>query len=198
MLAAVGEWLKNIVLVVLFASFLDLLLPSSGMQRFVRVILGLLILLAVLSPVIDLLQGRLVPEPLPALSGQTKAAGEKVADGVQRVVRERDRLAVEQYKKDLVRQMRAVVMAVDGVADARVSVELAQATAERPGAVARVIVDVLPGPAAEDRKVAKVEIGQAADRRDSELRAVVRDKVVRTVCELYQLSAGQVEVRKMN
>jgi stage III sporulation protein AF len=197
MLAAISEWLKNIILVVLFGSFLDLLLPSSGMQRFVRVILGLFILLAVLTPVIDLLQGRIMPEPLPAIGGQSKAAGDRVSGGAERVVRERDRLAVEQYKKDLARQIRAVVMAVDGVADARVAVELAQA-ADRPFAVAKVIVYVQPGLVAEDRKVARVEIGPAAGVRESELKAAVRDKVVRTVCELYQLSAGQVEVRKMS
>ena len=196
-MAAVTDWVRNIVMVVLFASFLELLLPSSGMQRFVRVIMGLLILLAILGPVVDILQSRAAPE-VPALAGQSGPAADRVRSGTEAVVRERDRLAVELYRKDLARQLRAVVASVDGVADARVAVELAQDAGGRAGALGKVIVYVQPGLTADDRKVARISLGKSGEARTAELRPVLRDKIVRTVCELYQLSAAQVEVAKMN
>ncbi len=196
MLAAITDWVRNIALVVLFASFLELLLPTSGMQRFVRVIMGLLILLAILTPVVDALQGHRLPD-VPALSGQSGPAADRVRSGAEAVVRERDRLTVELYKKDLARQIRAVVTAVVGVADARVAVAVRQAD-RRAGALDKVVVYVLPGLAAEERKAAKFAAGTDGDARSAELRPALRDKIARTVCELYQLPAAQVEVTKMH
>lgn len=194
MVAAVTDWVRNIVMVVLFASFLELLLPSSSMQRFVRVIMGLLILLAILSPVIDVLQSRAAPE-VPALGGAGGPAADRVQSGSAAVVRERDRLAVEFYRKDLARQIRAVVTAIDGVADARVAVEVAGADNGRLG---KVIVYVLPGLAAEDRKVARVTVAQGEGQRQPELRPALREKIIRAVCEIYQLPVEQVTVVRMN
>ncbi len=197
MLAAVTDWVRNIVMVVLFASFLELLLPSSGMQRFVRVIMGLLILLAILGPVVDILQSRVAPE-LPALAGRSGPAADRVRSGTETVVRERDRLAAEHYRKDLARQIRAVAVSVDGVADARVAVELARNEGGRAGALGKVTVYVQPGLTADDRKVARITIDRGGEARTAELRASTRDKIVRTVCELYQIPAAQVDVVKMN
>jgi stage III sporulation protein AF len=196
-IAAITDWVKNIVLVVLFASFLELLLPSSGMQRFVRVIMGLLILLAILTPVVDVLQSRFAPE-VPALGGQSAPAADRVRSGAETLVRERDQLAVSLYKKDLARQIRAVVVAVDGVADARVAVEVAKDRGGRAGAIGKVTVYVQPGLAAEDRKVTKITVGGGREARTAELRPALRDKIVRTVSELYQLPAAQIEIVKMN
>ncbi len=197
MLTAVTDWVRNIALIVLFASFLELLLPTSGMQRFVRVIMGLLILLAVLAPVVDALQSHRAPE-VPALGGQGGQAADRVRSGAEAVIRERDRLAVEMYKKELARQIRAVVTATDGVADARVAIAVAPDAGGRAGALDKVVVYVQPGVAAADRKAVRTTGGAGGETREGELRPALRDKVARTVRELFQLSATQVEVRKMN
>lgn len=197
MLAAVTDWVRNIVLVVLFASFLELLLPTSGMQRFVRVIMGLLILLAILTPVVDALQSRRVPE-VPTLGGQISPTADRVRSGTEAVVRERDRLAVGMYKKDLARQIRAVVTAVDGVADARVAVTVAQDKGGRTGALDKVVVYVQPGLASADRTAVRIVASAGGETRAAELRPALRDKIARTVCELYQLPPAQVEVMRMN
>lgn len=49
------NWLKEIILIVLLAVFLDLILPNSTLQRYVKLVMGLLILMTMLSPVLQLL-----------------------------------------------------------------------------------------------------------------------------------------------
>ncbi len=49
-----GSWLKQIILVVLLASFVDLLLPNRSMQRYVKLVVSLFILITILSPVMNL------------------------------------------------------------------------------------------------------------------------------------------------
>lgn len=57
MLGWLAEWLRGIIAVVLLASFIDLLLPNRSMQRYVRLVASLIILLTILSPIISLLKG---------------------------------------------------------------------------------------------------------------------------------------------
>lgn len=53
MMVALSEWLKQVVAVVLLASLVDLLLPNQTMQRYVRLIAGLFILLALVGPMLS-------------------------------------------------------------------------------------------------------------------------------------------------
>ncbi|REE70634.1 stage III sporulation protein AF [Paenibacillus taihuensis] len=57
MLNWLAVWLQQIIAVVLLAGFIDLILPNKAMQRYVRLVAGLIILLTILTPIIRLLQG---------------------------------------------------------------------------------------------------------------------------------------------
>lgn len=82
MIAWLSEWLKQIILVILLAAFVDLLMPNNGLQRYVRTVLGLFILLTLLSPIFNLFQKSLDPrklmasvEELPALVRGSTVSG---------------------------------------------------------------------------------------------------------------------------
>ncbi|MCS1350776.1 stage III sporulation protein AF [Mechercharimyces sp. CAU 1602] len=47
----ISDWLKPIILLVLMASFIDLILPNQSLDRYVKLVMGLLIILAILSPI---------------------------------------------------------------------------------------------------------------------------------------------------
>jgi stage III sporulation protein AF len=49
-----GSWLKSIVLVILLATFVDILLPNHTMQRYVKTVMSLFILLTLLQPLFSL------------------------------------------------------------------------------------------------------------------------------------------------
>ncbi len=49
-------WLKQIIVIILLATFVDLILPNSAMQRYVKVVVSLFILMTLLFPIIDLLK----------------------------------------------------------------------------------------------------------------------------------------------
>lgn len=198
MLAAITDWVRNIILVVLFASFLELLLPSSSMQRFIRVILGLTIMLAILNPAMEIIQNKFTSEQVPALSNAVGNT-DRMLGAAENVARERERVAVELYKKELARQVRAVVTAIDGVAEARVAVEVASGqSGPRTAMIEKLTVFVQPGLTAEERKIPKVIIGSETEKKQPELKQELRAKIARTVCELYQLKDNQLEIQKLN
>ncbi|WEK55595.1 MAG: stage III sporulation protein AF [Candidatus Cohnella colombiensis] len=55
-------WLRQIIAVVLLASIVDLLLPNRTMQKYVRLVAGLFILLTVATPVLNWLKGDFTSE----------------------------------------------------------------------------------------------------------------------------------------
>lgn len=59
MMEQLSSWLKGIILVILFATFIDLLLPSQKFSRVVKMATGLVIILAMLSPVLNILGGKM-------------------------------------------------------------------------------------------------------------------------------------------
>jgi len=69
-----ADWLKTVIVIVMIAAFVDLLLPSNKMQRYVKTVLSLFILLALLSPVFELLRGDWNIDKLLAAAEREQAA----------------------------------------------------------------------------------------------------------------------------
>jgi stage III sporulation protein AF len=49
-----GGWLKSVIMVIMLATFVDLLLPSNTMHRYVKTVMSLFVLLTLLTPVMQL------------------------------------------------------------------------------------------------------------------------------------------------
>jgi stage III sporulation protein AF len=50
-----SDWLKQVILLILIATFIDLMLPNHSLDRYVKLVMGLLIIMAILSPIFHLL-----------------------------------------------------------------------------------------------------------------------------------------------
>ncbi|HEU4962845.1 MAG TPA: stage III sporulation protein AF [Bacilli bacterium] len=57
MIEFLSHWMRGLILVIFLAVFLDMLLPSNKMQRYVRLVMGLLIILIMLNPVLKIYNG---------------------------------------------------------------------------------------------------------------------------------------------
>ncbi|MCY0876349.1 MAG: stage III sporulation protein AF [Firmicutes bacterium] len=55
MFAAVSDWVRHLVFLILLAVMVELVLPQSGLQKYVRAVFGLLIVLTMLDPLRALL-----------------------------------------------------------------------------------------------------------------------------------------------
>lgn len=49
------EWVTNIILFILLASVIDMLLPNSAMQKYTKIVTGLLLIAIILGPVLKLI-----------------------------------------------------------------------------------------------------------------------------------------------
>src|SRR5690554_5046543 len=70
-----NEWLKDIVLIILVATFVDLLIPNNSLGRYVKVVISLIILLTIMSPIIEFLKEDIViNQALEQASGGTNGS----------------------------------------------------------------------------------------------------------------------------
>ena len=193
MIVMFTSWVKNIIFVVLFASFLELLLPSSNMQRFVRVIMGLFIMLAIITPVLDLVQHPVTPLQVPTLStGSSNSTA--ILDEARSVVHGHEQLSIELYKKELAQQMQIMITALEGVADARVVVEM---DTKAKGKVNSVLVYITPGVAGNKVQIKKVLIGDEQGK-SGEVDLELKNKIKKLITELYQLPSEFIVVKRLH
>lgn len=57
LMEGLSNWLRQIVAVILLAALIDLLLPNRTMQRYVRLVAGLFILLTLATPILNWMKG---------------------------------------------------------------------------------------------------------------------------------------------
>ncbi len=50
----ISDWIRQIILILFIATFIDLLLPSSSLDRYVKLVMGLIIIMAILQPILKL------------------------------------------------------------------------------------------------------------------------------------------------
>ncbi|MCJ8011191.1 stage III sporulation protein AF [Paenibacillus sp. KQZ6P-2] len=94
-------WLKEVIMVVLLASFVDLILPSRSMERYVKLVLSLLILVTLLSPLMKLLTEAADIRLADAFNklNQTQAASSK--GSLKQIMAQAEQMKSQQQKQSL-------------------------------------------------------------------------------------------------
>jgi stage III sporulation protein AF len=185
MISALTNWIRYIVYIILFAAFLELLLPSNRMQRFIRLILGLLIMLAILNPVLSIMHKGMDAEALPVFAGSEEKK-QAIMEHAKTMARERERLAMEMYKRELIQQMHAMVTSVPGVKDAKIVLEMDDG--------GKVEVKNL------GQMVRQVTIYVKAEGATGEngVSPSVRKKVMEFIGEMYQLPKEKIRIQNLH
>ncbi|HEY8342248.1 MAG TPA: stage III sporulation protein AF [Calditerricola sp.] len=118
-MTTLAVWLKKIVLLVLLATVLDLLLPNTELQRYVKLVMGLLILLVILSPVLTLFSPHLNAEWLAvqtAVSGPAMESASAIAEKGRALRQALDQRAMEEAESRMAELVRRQVEAAFGLA----------------------------------------------------------------------------------
>jgi stage III sporulation protein AF len=138
------EWVRSLVLLVLLGGCLELLLPMSNMKKYVRMTMGLLVVLAVCKPLLAL-----VGHPINLDAAAFSQQGQNHLPTVDEIMAQagdfRNRnhtLVLAEARAKLAAETVQAAKAVKGVADAQATVELDEKGGEM--AVRAVTVTLLP------------------------------------------------------
>lgn len=188
-MAAVTGWVREILLVVILGWVLEMMVPAESMRRYMRLVIGLLVLLAVLHPFLTLI-GTPLRVLLPDSSSQNLAT--YVAQGMQMRTTSETQI-LEDYRLRLAADAVAVAEGVPWVqsAQATVSIQSSRSAADF-GAVSGAIVGVSP----EAIRIAPVEIGpqgSVAAGVPTAVAAAVQDRVAAAL----GIRPSQVSVQRL-
>jgi stage III sporulation protein AF len=188
-MAVLSEIVKNVLIIVLIASFLELMLPEGTLRPFVRFAIGLFILIAVLSPLAGVLfSNRSINvewwdmKVNPAQEQQILQQGEKINQQIWQLDR-------EVLSDKVAGQISAVALLVPGVEDVETRVVL-----DESGRVESLQLLVRPQTVSTDEEVGRVGLFQEKESASWEEQEVIRGKLSTIIKNLYGFEDTAIQI----
>ena len=108
MMAFLRTWVLNIVTVIIFITFLEILLPNSDMKKYIKMIVGLLVMLVVLNPLLELAAGKINLEE-EIFKTSSVMDQKKLSYDLERLQGEQDQQLVALYKSKIENHVRTKI-----------------------------------------------------------------------------------------
>jgi stage III sporulation protein AF len=179
---------KNLLVIVVIASFLEILLPDSSVRPFVRFAIGLFVILAILNPILAVFfSGRAMQAGAWDLpweyeeSGDYQEVGREVNRDIQKVGSELIREKIEQ-------QISSTAILVPGIGDLQTRVIMTSGEGKLSG-IEMVIVPISTVPEADS-----VTAFSSREQQNQEREIIVK-KLTSMMKNLYGLNEDQVVIK---
>lgn len=180
---------RNLLVIIMVASFLELLLPDGSIKPFARLAMGLFILVAILNPALNLLyedrEFKVNLWDYQVNQGQSEEileAGKKINQRITAADSDAIKARVEG-------QIGAMTMLVPGVEDVNIN-----AGVDSNGTVTRLDVKVIPGSGLGDEDNEKINVfsGQAGLSRNEQEH--IKQKIINLVENVYGFKNVNIEI----
>jgi stage III sporulation protein AF len=194
----IRQLVRNLAFLAIMAAFLEMLLPLQGTRRFVQVIIGLFIMLAVLGPIITLFRQQ---PPLhfnmSVGNGSSGVDLNKILEQGQSMQAVTSAQEQDAYAQGLEDQIEVLCRLVPGVTAAKATVSLSSDDSLKSlGTVQKVVVELQSGSPPVVSPVQPIQIGSAPNALPSPpvSQQEIGSQVQETVASLFGLSKEQVSV----
>ncbi|MEG6522577.1 stage III sporulation protein AF [Desulfotomaculum sp. 1211_IL3151] len=199
-LESIKELVQVLVILIVMALFLEMLLPNSQMQGYVKMVMGLVVIVVVLEAGANLIHQDFKFD-LPALTARTQEPPlESLIHDGQRLAGLQKQEAMKEYQQGIEKQVLALARLQSNVNIAGVKVT----TTDDPqdpnyGRLTGVVLEIAKEPA-DDRQITKIEtvdiaVGGLPDNQDtSPINNKEAQQVARNVANFYNIPLEQVRV----
>lgn len=150
----IRDMVQTLIIIVVLAVFLEMLLPQSSMRPYIKTVMGLLIIMAVMQVATGVVREGVMAD-VPRFLEEGPARGEVPLAEVMaggKVIGENSRaLALENYRSGIQNQVLSMARIYPGILVREATVEVAdQPDNLNSGQITRIILVVSPHPVAED------------------------------------------------
>lgn len=186
----IAEIVKNLLVIIIMSSFLEIMLPEGNIKPFVRFAIGLFLLIAILNPAL----AYIYDDKNFQVSVWDDRIDEKttqvIADGSQKI---KDQITTQSntvMKEKMEGQISAVALLVPGVGD--VHTEL---TVDKNGGLQKLKLMVRPGDNGSKNENDQVNVFSSGfEELDSAEREQIEHKIQQVVGNLYGLKSENIEI----
>ncbi len=128
------EWIVTIISIIIFVTFIEILLPNSNHKRYISVIIGLLIMFVILKPLLGFVEnGGDLGEGIMAASNQMEQM--TLQNRVQQQQFSNNDMVLELYKEELKKQMSGRLETQLGVSAHDIELEIEETDQESFGSI---------------------------------------------------------------
>lgn len=208
MLTYLETWIKNIVVIILLTSFVELLLPRSRLEKYTRVVLGLFIVIAILNPILNLFNTNYNFRQITDLLTAQESRGPQISDIMKagkKLKNSNRQKAKNDYKERIASQVEAILSFDEDLPRATVDVNL-----QANNQIKNIIVKFEKEQKEEKNsaeikqvKVSKVEVGGEKEgtnerynqKRESASQLKFNKKIKKRLANFYGLNPGEVLIQ---
>ena len=198
-MAFLTEWITNIIILVLLAGVIELLLPGNQFQNYIKMVVGLLILLAMLSPLFKLINSDLdqvflaMDLPAAAKEDEIKNSIEENKSEIQSAQRAYilEQMAVP-MKKQVQEELKQTYELE--IVDLQIRTEMGKQPLEPEDIRGAKVVLAKYNDQAEISEVSEVDVSVSDPERKESLTQPVSNEVIQFLASQWQLDADQVDV----
>ncbi|MBM7555226.1 stage III sporulation protein AF [Halanaerobacter jeridensis] len=177
-------WVKNIVLIVLFANFIEMLLPNNKFRGYIRVVIGFFVILVIIVPFIELLSFRPGEVDLSLIDNNNRQQNlEEILAAGNRLRKEEAKEIRKNYKKKLSKQLTAVINLNTQLQDPKINVVL-----NNQNEVEKIIIDTT----SQKITPVQVEINQNESEKKKESQ---QHNLKQLLINLYGFDEDEIEVK---
>lgn len=205
MLDAISTLVRNVTIIVIIAGFLEMLLPNGEIKRFVKVVLGLFILVSMLNPLLGLFDKKVVSEVLAWQDTTGNSELSSILNQGEKMSAEMNKKALDMYRENLAKQIETMVKLVKGVAWVEASIDM-KINKINPSyeAIDKVVLVVgmmkkEEGEEIKNIKPIKVEISHSEKSFSSDPdQKELKEQIKATLKNFFNLEEEQIEILVMS
>ncbi len=173
MLHTISQVVKSLIIIIILATFMELILPENKYQPYIKLVVGLVIIVSILNPLLQLF--RIVPDlEMEILRSQLHIyEGQDFVDN--HAVQQSQSLVLKEYKRRITNEIEKLVGSYQGVEVVSVTVEIVE-DLEREDFAKIIAMSIALKPVVEEKQEDRIFIdlvviqvgGEGVTEKDSE------------------------------
>lgn len=185
---SIAEIVKNLLVIIIVTSFLELLLPEGGLRPFVRFAIGLFIIITVLNPILSFIFDKNAFEIQWWDTSSLRNQVSEINSAGQNLNQEISKFGNREFKEKIEGQISALVLLVPGVQESHTRVEI-----DNDGAVQSAEITVSPGLRQAEENGGRAAFQEAQKLNEDEIEAI-KLKINDLVKNLYGFENVEIKV----
>ncbi|WP_110927476.1 stage III sporulation protein AF [Bacillus massiliglaciei] len=202
----IASWISNIIIFVLLATILDMLLPNSPMQKYTKMVVGLLLIAIIITPIFKLFQTDFDEMLAMATSGMNEDGGQKDLENLTESKKKEIQAAqgayiLEQMAVQMKSQVEEELMEKYQVAIGDIQIEVKNDEAPKiPEELQKITLTLEPASQADGAKndeeavetIAEVQIGTETEAQTKPLQD--SEQVEKFLAAQWSVEKGMIEI----
>ncbi|ATW24027.1 stage III sporulation protein AF [Candidatus Formimonas warabiya] len=205
MLNTIRDLVRDVTIIVIIAGFLEMLLPSGEIKKFVKAVMGLFILVSILNPLLSLFDKNVACEVLAWQNPAPNTELTSILHQGEEISRHMNDKAVDLYTKNLAKQIEMIVKLVKGVTWVQAMVEMEKTGNPDYGKISKVVLEVgtgsKNGAETDLEKVEPIDINISGEKRtapESPDHEQMKVQIKEALKSFYSLNEEQIQITMMS